>query len=270
MICAENISISYAKKQVVHEFCMQVKQGEIISIIGPNGSGKSTILKALSRLIRPSSGVAYLNGYDIQHLPTKEVAKKLSVLSQYNHSPADCTVRELVAYGRMPYKKWYEIKNKQDDKIIDWAIKVTKLTSYVDRFMSTLSGGERQRAWIAMTLAQKTNILLLDEPTTYLDISHQLEVMELLYEINREHKVTIIMVLHDLNQASIYSDRIFVIKNGRLVTYGKPNQVITREMLRNVYNIEANITIDRTTLRPIFFPIRPIERRNNALRIKEA
>ncbi|SHH71995.1 iron complex transport system ATP-binding protein [Caloranaerobacter azorensis DSM 13643] len=271
MISAKKINIHYDRKQVIYDLCMDINEGEIISIIGPNGSGKSTILKALSRLIKPSNGVAYLNGYDIQKLPTREVAKRLSILSQHNHSPADCTVRDLVSYGRMPYKKWYEFKNKYDDEVVDWAINVTKLTSLADRFISTLSGGERQRAWIAMTLAQKTKVLMLDEPTTYLDISHQLEVMELLYEINRKYRVTIIMVLHDLNQASKYSDRIFVINKGRLVMQGSPHKVITKRMLRDVYNIEAQITIDKTTSKPMFFAISPLKGyEDNIIRIKEA
>lgn len=255
MISAENLSISYDKKDVVNNFTMNIKKGEIVSIIGPNGSGKSTILKVIARLMNSSKGVAYLDGHDVHRLPTKEVAKKLAILCQHNHSPSDCTVRDLVSYGRIPYKKWYEFSNYDDNSIVDWAIEVTGLAEFEHRYVATLSGGERQRAWVAMALAQKTKVLILDEPTTYLDVSHQLEVMELLKKINDEYDITIIMVLHDLNQASRYSDRMYVINEGKLVMKGQPREVITKKMLSDVYKIDANITIDPASGKPLFFPL---------------
>ncbi|QTA37531.1 ABC transporter ATP-binding protein [Thermosipho ferrireducens] len=255
MIYAKELEVNYGEKRIVKRISMEIKPGEIVSIIGPNGSGKSTILKVLSRLLKPSGGVAYLDGYDIQHLPTKEVARKLSILSQHNNAPYDFTVKEIVSFGRAPYKKWYEITSSKDEEIIEWALEVTKLTHLANRFVNTLSGGEKQRAWIAMTLAQKTKVLLLDEPTTYLDIAHQLEIMELLYEINRKHGVTVIMVLHDLNQAARFSDRMFAIKDGKLVASGTPNEILTKEMMKKIFNIEAQILIDKSTLRPVFLPL---------------
>ncbi|UNC93077.1 ABC transporter ATP-binding protein [Candidatus Contubernalis alkaliaceticus] len=255
MILVSNLKIGYDDKIVVNEFGFEISQGEIVSLIGPNGSGKSTVLKVISRLMNKMEGLVHLDGSDIHSLPTKEVAKKLSILSQYNVSPPDFTVEELVGYGRMPHRKWYEQKSKEDEDIIKWAIQQTKLESLADRLINSLSGGEKQRTWIAMALAQKTKVLLLDEPTTYLDISHQIEVMELIVRLNKEFGMTVIMVLHDLNQAVRYSHRLMVIKNGRLVTEGAPIHVLTKEMLRDVYNVEAEIAIDKHMGKPVFFPI---------------
>ncbi|MGV8146177.1 MAG: ABC transporter ATP-binding protein [Alkaliphilus sp.] len=268
MINAENLSISYDKKDVVNNFTMDIQEGEIVSIIGPNGSGKSTLLKVISRLMNSSKGVAYLDGCDVHRLPTKEVAKKLAILCQHNHSPSDCTVRDLVSYGRIPYKKWYEFNNYEDDSIVDWAINVTGLTEFEHRYVATLSGGERQRAWVAMALAQKTKVLILDEPTTYLDVSHQLEVMEVLKKINEEYNITIIMVLHDLNQASRYSNRMYVINQGELVMKGHPREVITKKMLRDVYKIDAHISVDHTSGKPLFFPLGLIKSNSEKTRNK--
>ncbi len=276
MICAKGLSIAYDKKNVVSNFTMDIKEGEIVSIIGPNGSGKSTVLKVISRLMNASDGVAYLDGNDVHRLPTKEVAKKLAILCQHNHSPSDCTVRDLVAYGRVPHKQWYEFTNYDDNSIVDWAISVTGLQEFEHRSVTTLSGGERQRAWVAMALAQKTKVLILDEPTTYLDVSHQLEVMELLKKINEEYKITIIMVLHDLNQASKYSNRMYVINKGKLVMQGCPSEVITKKMLRDVYKIDAHISADPASGKPLFFPIGLLknkdtkEMNNKIVKIREA
>jgi iron complex transport system ATP-binding protein len=254
MIQAANLKIGYDKKIVVDGFGFDIKAGEIVSLIGPNGSGKSTVLKVLSRLMNKLEGVVHLDGHDIHKLPTKEVAKKLSILSQYNISPPDFTVEELVSYGRMPHRQWYETKSKEDEEIISWAIQQTKLETLAHRIVNSLSGGERQRAWIAMALAQKPKILLLDEPTTYLDISHQIEVMELVTRLNRELGLTAVMVLHDLNQAVRYSHRLVVIKDGKFYMEGAPMAVLTKDMLRCVYNVEAEVTIDEQIGKPVFFP----------------
>ena len=255
MIQATALKIAYDSKVVVDAFGFEVMEGEIVSLIGPNGSGKSTVLKAVSRLISQTEGVVCLDGRDIHKLSTKEVAKKLSILSQQHSSPPDFTVEELVAYGRMPHRKWYETRTSEDDDIISWAIKQTKLENLAQRLVNTLSGGERQRAWIAMALAQRPKVLLLDEPTTYLDICHQMEVMELAAKLNKELGITIIMVLHDLNQAARYSDRMVVIKDGRLVADGVPEKVLTKELLRDVYNVEAEVKVDKRIGKPTFFPL---------------
>lgn len=255
MISAMNLKIGYENKIVVDEFNFDINYGEIVSLIGPNGSGKSTVLKVVSRLMSSVKGVVCLDGYDIQRLPSKEVAKKLSILSQHQSTPPDFTVEELVSYGRMPHRKWYETKTKKDEEIINWALKQTRMEKFRDRSVNSLSGGERQRAWIAMALAQKPKILLLDEPTTYLDICHQIEVMELVNRLNKELNLTVIMVLHDLNQAVRYSHRLVVIKDGRLVMEGTPEEVLTKELLREVYHVNAEVTIDQQIGKPVFMPI---------------
>lgn len=255
MINALNLKIGYESKIVVDEFNFKVNEGEIVSLIGPNGSGKSTVLKVISRLMNSTEGVVYLDGCDIHKMPTKEVSQKLSILSQYHSTPPDFTVEELVGYGRMPHRKWYETKTMEDEEIIEWALKQTRAEKFRDRSVNSLSGGERQRAWIAMALAQKPKILLLDEPTTYLDICHQIEVMELVNKLNKELGLTVVMVLHDLNQAVRYSHRLVVIKDGRFVMEGTPEEVLTKELLREVYHVEAEVTVDQQIGKPVFMPI---------------
>ncbi|MBK3496691.1 ABC transporter ATP-binding protein [Viridibacillus sp. YIM B01967] len=241
MLKAQLLNISYDHKKVLDDFNLNVEKGEIISIIGPNGSGKSTALKAMSRLIPVKKEKIFLDGRDLQSLGTKAISQMMSVLFQSNEPPSDITVEELVRYGRIPHKKWYERTNEEDLSIVEWAIEKTGLTPLKERLVSSLSGGESQRAWIAMSLAQRPKILLLDEPTTYLDIAHQLQLLELIHTVNRELGMTIVMVLHDLNQASIYSDKICVISKGIVVKYGTSEEVMTQEMIRNVYGVECEI-----------------------------
>ena len=176
MLKIEQLSVRYEQKEVVHHFSFDVQKGEVLSIIGPNGSGKSTILKAIARMLPYSAGTITFDGENMLTLPSKEIAKKMCMLSQRNQAPSDITVRNLVAYGRTPHKKWFERLNEDDDAIVDWALEKTQLTKYENQSIAALSGGESQRAWIAMALAQKPQILLLDEPTTYLDIAHQHEI----------------------------------------------------------------------------------------------
>ncbi len=255
MISASKLQIAYEDNVVVHDFDFVIQPGEIVSLIGPNGSGKSTVLKAISRLMKTLTGVVHLDGLDIHKLPTREVAKKLSILSQHQITPPDFTVEELISYGRLPHRNWYQSKNKDDIKYVQWALEQTHLEKLAHRPIDSLSGGERQRAWIAMALAQKTSVLLLDEPTTYLDICHQIETMELLTRLNRELDLTIVMVLHDLNQAVRYSHRLVVIKEGKLVTSGTPEKVLTTNLLRDVYKVKARITLDQCLGKPVFLPL---------------
>ena len=255
MLSAKELSIGYEKNIVVEDFNAEINKGEIISIIGPNGSGKSTVLKVISRLISKESGHVSLCGKDIFNLSIKELARKMSVLSQDNTSPEDITVEELVYFGRMPHKKWYESRAKEDDEIVEWALQQTRMTQFRERKVTRLSGGQKQKVWIAMALAQKPEILLLDEPTTYLDICHQLELMELVKRLNRDFGITVIMVLHDLNQAVRYSHRMLVLKDGKLYVEGSPEKVLTKEMLREVYNVEADVTIDTQIGKPVFLPL---------------
>lgn len=255
MIEAVELKIAYDGKLVVDGFDFSIGYGEIVSLIGPNGSGKSTVLKVVARLMENKGGAVYLDGTDIHKLPTKEVAKKLSILSQYNITPPDFTVEELVSYGRLPHRKMFRLESQSDREITRWALQKTRLEKLAHRPVNSLSGGERQRAWIAMALAQQPKILLLDEPTTYLDISHQLEVMEIIQSLNRDLGITAVLVLHDLNQAVRYSNRLIVIKDGKKYLDGSPQEVLTVDMLRTVYNVEAEVTQDTQRGKPIFRPL---------------
>ncbi|TCT15419.1 iron complex transport system ATP-binding protein [Natranaerovirga pectinivora] len=246
MIETKNLCIGYDHKIIVNDFSFGVEEGNIVSIIGPNGSGKSTILKTISRFLKQRDGAVFLDKEDMSLLNVKKVAKKMASLSQYNRTPEDVTVEDLIYYGRMPHKKWYETRNKEDQEIIQWAMDQTSINKFRNKRVVELSGGEKQRVWVAMALAQQPKILLLDEPTTYLDICHQLEVMELVKKLNKELKLTVIMVLHDLSQAAKYSDKVVVLKDGNLVVEGEPSKVLTRELIRDVYNVDVFIKKDVT------------------------
>lgn len=256
MIEARNLQIGYEEKIIVDNFSFNVQEGEIVSVIGPNGSGKSTILRCISRYIKSKNGIVNFERENMDGMNIKCVAKKMASLSQYNKSPDDITVEDLIYYGRMPHKKWHERKNKEDIKIMNWAIKETSIEEYRHNKVSSLSGGERQRVWIAMALTQKPKILLLDEPTTYLDICHQLEVMELIKKINRNLNITVIMVLHDLCQAANYSDKVVVIKNGNLVAEGIPRETLTTELIKEVYNVDTCIREDILQDEIMIYPIK--------------
>lgn len=238
----------------LHSMDLSINEGEIVSLIGPNGSGKSTLLRIISRLLKPNSGSIHLNGENIQKMKSKDVAKSLTMLPQMNNHQLDLTVRELVEFGRHPHSGQKLSLSKEDHKIVEWAMEVTGLTQLANRLLPSMSGGERQRAWIAMTIAQHPKVLLLDEPTTYLDISHQLEVMELVKMLNEKYNMTVIMVLHDINQAAKYSDRLLVLKRGELLYDGIPHCVLCKEMFESIFEIEAEIfTKDG---RPMFTPVK--------------
>lgn len=250
MLTVNSISIQYEQKKVINDFSFSVEEGEVVSIIGPNGSGKSTLLKSISRQIPYQSGSVELDGMNMKAMNPKQIARKLCMLSQKNQAPSDMTVYDLVSYGRYPHKRWFEKLTNDDRDIIEWAIEKTHLTDYQERTVASLSGGESQRAWIAMALAQRPQILLLDEPTTYLDISHQHEVLELVRELNEEMGMTVIMVLHDLNQAAHYSDRVIVVQSGEKAMCGTPDQVMTTEMIREVYRMDSEVMYNHAERKP--------------------
>lgn len=240
-IIANKLSAGYSSIPVFHNFDIEIPSGQITTLIGSNGSGKSTILKTMSRLIAPSGGSVYLEGESIHSMPTKLVAQKLALLPQSAQTPAGITVRDLVEYGRFPYRSKMSGMTQKDMEVIHWALSCTNMTELANREMDQLSGGQRQRGWIAMALAQKTDILFLDEPTTYLDISHQLEILQLLRKLNVEQSVTIVMVLHDLNHAVMFSDYLVAIKDGNKHCAGTPEEVITPGTLREVFDVEAEV-----------------------------
>ena len=251
MISCKNLKVGYEEKVIIENLSLSINKGEVVSIIGPNGCGKSTLLKTLSRIIKPMSGGIYIQNESIKNLKSKHISQKVCLLSQHNDAPGDLTVEELVYFGRIPHKKWYESKTKSDEEIVNWAIENTGLKRYKNTPINSLSGGERQRAYIAQALCQKPDILLLDEPTTYLDISYQLEVMELVREINEKFNITIVMVLHELNQASKYSDRLVIMKDGEIVSDGCPKEVINKETIKQVYKIECDPISNKPRIHPI-------------------
>ncbi|MCR1972893.1 ABC transporter ATP-binding protein [Clostridium sporogenes] len=264
----KNLDIAYEDTLIVKELNMQIPKGKITSIIGANGCGKSTILKAVGRILKPKKGVVHLSGQDISKLSTKEIAKKMAILPQNPTAPSGLTVSELVAYGRFPHQKGFGNITGEDKKIVKWALAATKLSEFERREVDTLSGGQRQRVWIAMALAQQTDLILLDEPTTYLDLAHQLEVLKLLYELNRSQKCTIVMVLHDLNLAARFSDYIIAIQKGAIIKYGPPEEVMTPEVLRKTFNINADIVIEPKSNRPVCITYDIIDE-NEGVQLKE-
>lgn len=233
---------------------MHVPDGLITALVGANGSGKSTILKSMARILNPVQGGVFLDGKLIHRQPTKEVAKQLAILPQNPSSPEGLTVRELVSFGRYPHQKGFGNLTIEDNRMIEWALQATGMTEFSDRTVDHLSGGQRQRAWIAMSLAQGTEVLLLDEPTTFLDMAHQMEVMTLLEKLNRDQKRTIIMVVHDLNHAARYAQHLVALKDGTVLYEGKPEKVMTSQMLREVFNIDADVIPDPRTGAPLCLP----------------
>jgi len=247
----ESIRIGYENKTIVHDLSLEIPDGKITTIIGSNGCGKSTLLKAITRILKHESGQVILDGQNISKMKTKELAKELAILPQSPESAHGLTVEELVSYGRFPYQKGFGNLSQKDKDVIDWALKVTKTDDFRLNTVDALSGGQRQRVWIAMALAQETAIIFLDEPTTYLDMAHQLEVLELLYKLNEEEGRTIVMVLHDLNQAARFSDYIVALSQGKLVKFGTAEEVIVPEVLEKVFNIDAVIGKDPRTDKPM-------------------
>jgi iron complex transport system ATP-binding protein len=246
-----DLSIGYGERLIVKNLTVDIPDQKITTIIGSNGCGKSTLLKAITRIISHQSGSVLLDGKDISKENTKLLAKKMAILPQTPEGAAGLTVGELVSYGRFPYQNGFGRLTKKDYEVIDWALEVTGTIDFKYRPVDALSGGQRQRVWIAMALAQETEIIFLDEPTTYLDMAHQLEVLELLQKLNREQKRTIIMVLHDLNQAARFADYIIALKEGEVVKAGTCEEVITTNVLRKVFQIDAVIGKDPRTNKPM-------------------
>lgn len=255
MIVTEALDIAYDQHLIVNQLHLNIPTGKITALVGANGSGKSTILKTIARLMKPKSGVVYLDGKSIHEQRTQDVAKQLAILPQNPTAPEGLTVYELVQYGRFPHRKGMGSSlTAKDREVIAWAIEMTGVGEFSDRPVDQLSGGQRQRAWIAMALAQETNILFLDEPTTFLDMAHQLEVLSLLQKLNDEQKRTIVMVVHDLNHASRYAQHIVAIKNGTVIKTGTPLEVMRSEILEEVYGVKSDIIYDPRTGQPLCFP----------------
>ncbi|GEO27951.1 iron-dicitrate ABC transporter ATP-binding protein [Alicyclobacillus acidoterrestris] len=253
-LAAEQLSVRYGAQRIVSELNLAIPDGKITALVGANGSGKSTILKAMARLLKPDGGTVYLDGKSLLKMDSKEVAKQLAMLPQNPVSPDGLTVSELVSYGRFPYQRGLATSTREDQEMVHWALSVTGMLPFAARPIEQMSGGQRQRAWIAMALAQGTDILFLDEPTTFLDMAHQLEVLQLLDKLNREEGRTIVMVVHDLNHAAQYAHHVVAIRDGQAVYNGTPEEVITEEMLRQVFGILADVVIDQRTGAPLCIP----------------
>lgn len=254
MINTDNLSIGYDDKLIVENLNLKIKKGKITALVGANGSGKSTILKGMARLLKPKNGVVYLNGKAISEQKTSEIAKQLAVLPQNPTAPEGLTVAELVAYGRFPHQKGLGTLKKKDKEMIAWAVDITGMRKFANRAVDHLSGGQRQKAWIAMALAQDAEVMFLDEPTTFLDMAHQIEVLQLLEKLNKEEKRTIVMVVHDLNHASRFAEEVIAIKKGQIIHSGPPSKVMKCEVLETVFGVQCDIIQDPRTGCPYCIP----------------
>jgi ABC-type cobalamin/Fe3+-siderophores transport system ATPase subunit len=246
--------IGYGDVPIVHSVDVNIPDGKITAIVGPNGCGKSTLLRALIRLLTPSEGSVMLDGKDIHGIPTKDVARLVGLLPQAPIAPVGITVKELVARGRTPHQKLLRPWSSTDETAVMSALHSTNLTPLQDSVVDELSGGQRQRAWIAMALAQDTPLMLLDEPTTYLDIAHQYEVLDLLHRLNERQGRTIVMVVHDLHQAARYAHHVIAMCDGEVAAAGAPADVFTEQLISEVFDIEARVFPDPVTGTPIVVP----------------
>lgn len=250
----KNLTLSYGSSIIINELKLSIPKGEITVFIGGNGCGKSTLLRSIARLLKPQQGSILLEGEAISKLSTKEVAQKMAILPQSPTAPEGLTVLQLVKQGRYPYQNWLKQWSEEDEKKVNAALKATGIEQLKDRTVDSLSGGQRQRAWIAMTLAQDTDIILLDEPTTYLDMTHQIEILDLLFELNEQEGRTVLMVLHDLNLACRYAHNIVAIKDQRIYDQGPPEFVITDTLVKNVFGMECKVTTDPLFGTPLCIP----------------
>lgn len=255
-LAADGVRLAYGDKVVVDGLDLELTDGSFTAIVGPNGCGKSTVLKALGRLLRPTSGTVLLDGRAIGATSTRDVAKVLGLLPQTPLAPEGLTVADLVARGRHPHQSWLRQWSSDDEAVVTEALTWTDMADLADSPVDALSGGQRQRAWISMALAQGTDLLLLDEPTTYLDLAHQVDVLELVGRLHAEKGRTVVVVLHDLNLAARYAKRLVAMKDGVLVASGTPEEVLTEQLLADVFELEARVVPDPVTGTPMVVPVR--------------
>ncbi|SDZ09859.1 ABC transporter ATP-binding protein [Thermoactinomyces sp. DSM 45892] len=249
----ENAEARYDGHVIFKDLCLDVIEGKITTIIGPNGCGKSTLLKTMGRILKPKIGKVYLQEQDINTLPTQEIAKRLTLLPQNPVAPGELAVEELISYGRYPHRKNISKLTTEDKEKIEWALGITHTLPYRNRPLGSLSGGQRQKVWLAMALAQDTTVLLLDEPTTYLDLAHQLDVLQIIENLNQNHQCTIVMVLHDINHAARFSHEMVGMRDGRIMATGSPHELVTVDILKQIFHIDARIMIDPFNGAPVCF-----------------
>ncbi len=254
-LVVRDLVLSYGERVVVDSLDLEVADGGITAIVGPNGCGKSTLLRALGRLLRPRGGAVLLDGKEISSLRTRDVARTLGLLPQSPVAPEGLTVADLVARGRHPHQSWLRQWSGDDEAAVAEALAWTGLGDLADRPLDELSGGQRQRAWLSMALAQDTGVLLLDEPTTYLDLAHGIELLDLVDRLHDERGRTVVVVLHDLTMAARYADRLVVMDAGRVVAAGDPGEVLTEELVREVFGIRAVVVPDPVSGRPLVLPV---------------
>lgn len=253
-IQAKNLTLSYGQKPIFSNLDLLVPPGKITVFIGSNGCGKSTLLRSLARLLKPQEGSILLDGSEIAKLSSKEVARRLAILPQGPIAPEGLTVHQLVKQGRYPYQSWLQQWTHEDERMVKKALDVTHMNELSARPVDSLSGGQRQRAWIAMTLAQNTPTILLDEPTTYLDMTHQIEILDLLFDLNEQENRTIVMVLHDINLACRYAHHIVAVKEGRIYAQGEPESIMNEQLIRDVFEMECQVTADPIFGTPLCIP----------------
>jgi iron complex transport system ATP-binding protein len=254
-LAANAVSLGYGDRQIVDSLSIELPAGQVTIIVGANACGKSTLLRGLARLLKPSTGVVHLNGADIHKMPTKALARELGILPQTPTAPDGITVADLVGRGRSPHQGWFRQWTADDDAAVAEALTVTGTLELAERSIDELSGGQRQRVWIAMALAQQTDILLLDEPTTYLDLAHQVEVLDVVSELNARRGITVAIVLHDLNLAARYADHLIAMKAGRIVAQGEPSAVMTAELVQEVFGLESVVVPDPVVGSPMVVPV---------------
>jgi iron complex transport system ATP-binding protein len=254
-LAAEGIAVGYDGRRVIDGLDLTIPAGRITSIVGPNACGKSTLLRGLARLQPLEAGRVTLGGRDVATMPRREVARRIGVLPQSSIAPDGVRVAELVGRGRYPHQGWFGRHSSDDDVVVAEALAATGVAELADRRLEELSGGQRQRVWVAMVLAQRTDIVLLDEPTTYLDVTHQLELLDLLTELNRVHGTTVVMVLHELNLAARYADHLVVMRSGAVIAEGAPDRVLTRDIVRRAFDLEAHVIPDPVAGSPLVVPV---------------
>lgn len=254
-LSGDNLTLGYGQKVIVRDLTVAIPDGHFTAIIGPNGCGKSTLLRALSRLMKPQQGQVILDGTAISQLGSKEIARRVGILAQNATTPGDITVQELIARGRYPHQPLFSRWRQQDEEAVQQAMQATGVSQFAAQPVDTLSGGQRQRAWIAMILAQQTAIMLLDEPTTWLDISHQIDLMELLQNLNQQQGYTIAAVLHDLNQACRYASHLIAMREGQVIAEGAPSKIVNAELIEQIYGIKSLIIDDPVAGTPLVVPL---------------